>query len=194
MCFPVVGPMARCTRPSTRSRARCWPSNRCRWTRTCRRSSRKSPSCNNVTAPTLSSTMEATSRTQIYGYVTGGAAWEEKITFFHTELWFTASDHDFRWFESDFRCFCEVITGKIIGRNIIYHGCLCGTEFTLVSLYSTEIIRYRSWFLEYKLTWVNSVPHGRGAHDGFSMSLALPWRLTAVFMKLLLCCQTNIKC
>ena len=33
-------------------------------------------------------------------------------------------------------------------------------EFTLMSLYSTEITRYRSWFLAYKLTQVNSVLHG----------------------------------
>ena len=32
---------------------------------------------------------------------------------------------------------------------------------SLVSLYSTEITRYYSWFLEYKLTGVNSVPHWR---------------------------------
>ena len=31
----------------------------------------------------------------------------------------------------------------------------------LVSLYSTEITRCRSWFLEYKLIRVNSVPHRR---------------------------------
>ena len=40
------------------------------------------------------------------------------------------------------------------------HGCPCRTEFTQVSLYSTEITRCRSWFQEYKLTRVNSVPHG----------------------------------
>ena len=33
--------------------------------------------------------------------------------------------------------------------------------FTLVSLYSTEITCHRSWFLEYKLTWLNSVSHRR---------------------------------
>ena len=44
------------------------------------------------------------------------------------------------------------------GRNRIDldHGHPCGTEFTLVSLYSTEITCYRSWFLEYNLTRVNS--------------------------------------
>ena len=82
-----------------------------------------------------------------------------ETNFFHTQLWFPASDHDFRRFESDFQCFCEVITGKKHwGRNRIDHGCLCGTEFTLMSLYSTEITRYTSWFLEYKLTLF---PHGR---------------------------------
>ena len=41
-------------------------------------------------------------------------------------------------------------------------------EFSLVSLYSSEIIHYRSLFLKYKLTRVNSVREGN--HDGFSMS------------------------
>ena len=49
---------------------------------------------------------------------------------------------------------------KHCGINGIDHGRPCGTEFTLVSLYSTEISHYRSWFLEYKLTPVNSVAHG----------------------------------
>ena len=59
--------------------------------------------------------------------------------------------------------FCEVITGKNIVEEIdrFDHRRPCGKEFTLVSLYSTEIARYHSWFLEYKLTRVNSVPHGR---------------------------------
>ena len=38
--------------------------------------------------------------------------------FFYTQLWFPASDHDLQWFESDFRCFCEVITGKNIVEEI----------------------------------------------------------------------------
>ena len=66
----------------------------------------------------------------------------------------------------NFRCFCEVMTydtkKKHYGRNIINDGCLCRMEFTRMSLYSTEITPYRSWFLGYKLTQVNSVPpHGR---------------------------------
>ena len=73
---------------------------------------------------------------------------------FHTQLWFPASDRDFQRFESDFWYF--IITGKLhCGRNRIDHGCPCGMELTLVSLYSTEITCYHSWFLEYKLT------HGR---------------------------------
>ena len=48
---------------------------------------------------------------------------------------------------------------KHCGRNRIDHGHPCRMEFTLVSLYSTEITRYHSWFLEYKLTGVNSVLH-----------------------------------
>ena len=50
---------------------------------------------------------------------------------------------------------------KHCGRKRIHHGCLCATEFALVSLYSTEITHHRQWFLEYKLTRVNPVPHGR---------------------------------
>ena len=46
------------------------------------------------------------------------------------------------------------------GRNNIDHRRPCRTEFTPVSLYSTEIPRYRSRFLEYKLTRVKFV-HGR---------------------------------
>ena len=38
----------------------------------------------------------------------------------------------------------------------------------LVGLCSTEITRYRSWFLEHKLTRGNSVP--KDAHDEFSIS------------------------
>ena len=64
---------------------------------------------------------------------------------------------------------------KHYGRNEIEHGRTCGTEFTLVSLYSTEITRNRSWFLEYNLTQVNSVPHA-GAHDGFSITQTLHHR------------------
>ena len=49
---------------------------------------------------------------------------------------------------------------KHCGRNRIDHGCPCKMESTLVSLYSSEITCYCSWFLEYKLTRMNSVPHG----------------------------------
>ena len=85
--------------------------------------------------------------------------------FFHTPLWFPASDHDFRRFGSDFQCLCEVMTKKNCGRNTIDHGRPCRTEFTLVSLYFTEITRYCLWFLEYRLTRANSA-----VHDGFSLS------------------------
>ena len=56
----------------------------------------------------------------------------------------------------------RVIYG-VLGKDIVEEiesimGASAGTEFTIVSLYSTEITRYRSWFLEYKLTRVNSVP------------------------------------
>ena len=82
--------------------------------------------------------------------------------FFHTQLWFPAFGRNFRLFESDFRCFCEFITGKNAVEEIeSIMGARVGTEFTLVSLYSTEITRHHSWFLEYKITRVNSPPHGR---------------------------------
>ena len=74
--------------------------------------------------------------------------------FFHIQLWFPATDHDFRRFESDFWCFCEVITKK---KHCERNKRPCGMEFTLVSLHSTEITRYPSQFLEYKLTRVNSI-------------------------------------
>ena len=45
---------------------------------------------------------------------------------------------------------------KYCGVYGINHGRRCGTELTLVSLYSTELTRYSSWFLEYKLARVNS--------------------------------------
>ena len=62
--------------------------------------------------------------------------------FFHTQLWFLASDHDFQWFESDFRCFREVITGKNIVEEIeLIMGTHGEQTSPLVSLYSTEIPR-----------------------------------------------------
>ena len=48
---------------------------------------------------------------------------------------------------------------KHCGKNGIDPGSLCGMEFTLMSLHSTEITRYRLWFLECKLPWVNPVLH-----------------------------------
>ena len=62
--------------------------------------------------------------------------------FFHTQLWFPASDHDFQWFESDFQCFREVITGKNIVEEIeLIMGTHGEQTSPLVSLYSTEIPR-----------------------------------------------------
>ena len=50
--------------------------------------------------------------------------------------------------------------------NRIDHGCRCATEFIRMSLHSTEITRYHSRFLEYKL--IGCTPFRTGAHDGFS--------------------------
>ena len=60
--------------------------------------------------------------------------------FFHTHLWFPASDLDFWWFGNDFRSFSKVIIEKKkhCWRNRIHHGCLCKTEVILVNLYSTN--------------------------------------------------------
>ena len=66
VCMPP-GPMAVCSSRCTKRQARCWPSSRCLWTLTCRRSSKKSLSCSSVTASTSSSTTVATSRTQTCG-------------------------------------------------------------------------------------------------------------------------------
>ena len=73
---------------------------------------------------------------------------------------------------------------KYCGRNIIEHGSwvLMQTVLTFVSLCSTEITRYPSWFLEYKLTQVNFVPHRCPwwilyiYYDGFS--LYIYWNAT----------------
>ena len=90
--------------------------------------------------------------------------WQEHHLF-HTQLWFPASDHDFWWFGSDFWSFCKAITEKKhCGRNRIDRGRLCETEFTLESLYSTEIWNTNS------LWWP---PFHTGAHDGFSVSVAV---------------------
>ena len=63
----VAARMAVCSNPCTRSRARCWLSNRFPWIRTCRKSSRRFLSCSSVTVRTSSSTTEVTSKTQTYG-------------------------------------------------------------------------------------------------------------------------------
>ena len=69
--------------------------------------------------------------------------------FFHDQLWFPVSDRDSRRFEDDFRFFVCSCHSKIIVEEIeSIMGTHAGMEFTLVSLYSTEIKRYRSCFLE----------------------------------------------
>ena len=66
----------------------------------------------------------------------------------------------------DLRVISDVFVNLSQEKNIVEEiesimGARAGTEFTLVSLYSTEITRHHSWFLEYKITRVNSPPHGR---------------------------------
>ena len=70
---------------------------------------------------------------------------EGDVYFFHTHLWFPASDQDFWQFGSDFQSFCKVITEKNIVEEIDW---IMGP-------------RCRSWFLEYKLSRVNSILHER---------------------------------
>ena len=66
------------------------------------------------------------------------------------------------WFMTKlFLMFFRSCHRKKCRRNRIDHEHPSGTAFTLVSLYSTKITGYGSWFLEYKLTRVNSVLHGR---------------------------------
>ena len=63
------------------------------------------------------------------------------------------------------------------------HGHPCGTESTSVSLYSTEITRYHSWFLEFKLGWT---PFCMAMMD----SLYLMWMWLPIYAKnSLLDCQ-----
>ena len=61
------------------------------------------------------------------------------------------------WFPMFLWSYHRELSDNHCGRNIIDYGGPCGTEFTLVSLYSTEITHYHMRFLEYKLTRVNSV-------------------------------------
>ena len=77
--------------------------------------------------------------------------------FFHTQQWFlapTVISNNLRVISDVFVNYHRNIHR---GRNKMDHGCPCRTEFTLVSLYSSEITSDSSWFLEYKLTWGNSV-------------------------------------
>ena len=62
---------------------------------------------------------------------------------------------------NDFRVISDVLWSyhrkKHCGRNRIHYRHPCRMEFTLMSLYSTEITSYCSWFLEYKLTLVKPI-------------------------------------
>ena len=79
-----------------------------------------------------------------------------------------ASDRHFRWFESDFRCFCEVITGKIIveelesimGAHAEQSSPLC------VCIPQKSLTVARDFWNTNSLGWT---PFHMGAHDGFSI-------------------------
>ena len=88
-------------------------------------------------------------------------------TFFHTELWFPASDRDFRRFESDFRCFLwSYQLKKLCGRNRIDHGCRAGRI-----LPSWVCIPQKSLTIARDFWNTNSGElRSTGTHDGFSIS------------------------
>ena len=83
----------------------------------------------------------------------------------HIQLWFRASDRDFRQFECDVRGLCEVIAGKKTlwmiynrswapVRNGVHHR-----EFVFCRNHSLSLVtsQWNEYPVEYKLTRVNSV-------------------------------------
>ena len=89
-------------------------------------------------------------------------------TFFHTQLWFPASDRDFRRCESYFRCYYEVITEKNIVEEIeSFMGARAGQSSP-----SWVWIPQKSLTIACDFWNTNSLgsPRSTGAHDGFSVS------------------------
>ena len=92
----------------------------------------------------------------------------KEILFFHTQLWFPDSDRDFRWFESDFRCFCEVSTGKnIVGKieSIMGAGAKQSSP-SWVCFPQKSLAIARDFWNTNSLRWT---PFRMGAPDGFSI-------------------------
>ena len=92
----------------------------------------------------------------------------ESLYFFYTQLWFPTSVRDFLlhsavisdicpWFSTNREWFPMFLRSYHRKKGIESIIGARATEFTLLSLYSTEITRYRSWFLGCNFTRVNSV-------------------------------------
>ena len=82
---------------------------------------------------------------------------------------------------------------KHYGRNKIDHGRTCGTEFTLMSLYSTEITSYHSWFLERKLTQVNCFPHRHSWWIFYFLNMEAFYACSVTCLCWLFCAQHNVE-
>ena len=76
-------------------------------------------------------------------------------------------------FESDFRYFCGIFYLVFRKKSIVEEiESIMGAGHA-EQVYPCEFVIHRNHSLsllislEYKLTWVNSVPHSHGTHDGF---------------------------
>ena len=94
------------------------------------------------------------------------------LLFFHTQLWFPASDRAFRWFESDFRCFCEVITGKNIVEEIesIMGAHTERSSPSWVCIPQKSLAIARDFWNTNSLRWTS---FHTGTNNGFSMIYAI---------------------
>ena len=101
------------------------------------------------------------------------AVWYIHIYFFHTEVWFPASDHDFRKSERDFWCFCEFAKGKDIAEKIAPIMGNRGERNSLswVCIPQKSLAITRDFWNTNSLGWT---PFHMGAHDGFSISYMAP--------------------
>ena len=92
-----------------------------------------------------------------------------EYTFFHNQLWFPASDHDFRRFDRDFRCFCKVIAGNQMDEEIQLimdvHVELSSPSWVCI-LQKSLAVACDFWNTN-SLRWT---PFRTDAHDGFSIS------------------------
>ena len=95
---------------------------------------------------------------------------QRERSFFHTRLWLPTSDRDFWRFESDFRCFCEVITGKNIVKEIesIMGARAERSSPSWACIPQKSLAIARDFWNTKSLGWT---PFHRGAHDGFSIPI-----------------------